>query len=245
LTRAKHYRTAWPLALALGLALALLGCQAERIEVVACASSADCSPPQTCRELACVDDGALRIDDFEDSDPFPLDHDFSVWRAYTYNAGAQYVDFSVGGPGHDSDQAIHLDFEIHDPPNGNLDFGLAGLDSAARNLTADLSAYSTVSFSYRFEPSNPECQGAARMAFGFYCAEQVANFETDVFLSADWQTAQVALASFHEVMWRPATGVPFTECLAKDSALYFEVVPDVNDGECAAGRVSMDTIYFR
>lgn len=234
-------RAALPLVIALGLTL--VGCQAERIEVVGCASSADCSPPQTCRDMACVDDGVRRLDDFEDSDPYPLDEAFSVWRAYTYSA--QYVDFSIAAPGHESDQAIHLDFEIRDPANGVQDYGLAGLDTNARNLSSDLSAYSTVSFSYRFEATNPECKSAARMSFGFYCAEYVANFETDLAQSPSWQTTQLNLADFHEITYRPPTGIPFTQCLAADTALYFEVVPALSDGECGAGRLSIDTIYFR
>lgn len=236
-------RAVLPFAVALGFTP--LGCQAERIEVVGCASSADCSAPQVCREQACVDDGALRIDDFEDTDPYPLADSFSVWRAYTYNAGSQYVDFAVEAPGYQSDSAIHLDFEIHDPANGSQDYGLAGLDTTVRNLTTDLSAFSTVSFSYAFEASQTDCAGAQHMSFGFYCAGYVANFETTVPLSPSWQTAQLPLSDFHEVTWRPPTGVPFTDCLATDTALYFEIVPELGDGECGAGRVSIDSLYFQ
>lgn len=222
-------------------------CDARTVMLVECPAS--CAAQAGCNEPACLtsDENELRLvlDDFEDGDPYPRDTSYNVWHSYTYNAGSQYVDFVVAAPGDSSELAVHLEWEIHDPPNGKPDYGLAGLDTAARRVSANLSAFSEVVFSHSFESSNEPCKAATQLTFGFYCAEHEADYVTQVPLSSGWQVAEVPFSDFREVTWRPPKGIPVTDCLASDTTLYFEVVPELQDGECGTGRLSLDTIFLR
>ena len=222
-------------------------CQARTVAIEDCSTA--CAAEAACNEAACVtsdeNEVGLVLDDFEDGDPYPRDTSYDVWHSYTYNAGPQHVGFVVAAPGSFSETALHLQWDIRDPSNGGPDYGLAGLDTTARGVAKDLSAFSEVVFSHLFENLDEQCKPATDLTFGFYCAEHEADFVTQVPLSPGWQVAEVPFSDFREVTWRPPKGIPVTDCLASDTTLYFEVAPELQDGECGTGRLSLDTILLR
>ena len=114
---------------ALGLCL-FCACQANAIGVL---DEPD-GPTQaeTTGAAAAPATSELVVDDFDDLDDYPLGTAFGVWHTYTFNAGPQFVEFSVDVTGGADGGALRLDSEINDPVNGGPDYGLAGLDTNAR-----------------------------------------------------------------------------------------------------------------
>ncbi len=103
-------------------------CEARTVGLVACEGTAECEAVPACEGLECGDTAndpiGLLIDDFQDGDAYPSEAEYSFWTSYTY-CESQLVDFAVAAPSGTDELAIQLDWEIHDPPNGNPDWCIA------------------------------------------------------------------------------------------------------------------------
>ncbi len=85
----------------------------------------------------------------------------------------------------------------------------------------------------------------SEIGVNFFCERHDADFVIDIPLSSNCQIADVAFSDFHEVTWRPPTGIPLSDCLGANTTLSVGVVPALDDGECSAGRLWLDTIHVR
>ena len=199
----------------------------------------------------------LLVDDFEDANEL-VASGFDVWMAHTYNPGGQYARLLVEEPGHDSLAALYLDWRVQDMPDGQQEFPGAGVETHALNTPVDLTAYSVFSFSQRFERGEStggtgECTTEPLVTVILECdnypgapaldaSGRPPGYEGQVRLSETWATARVSFDELHEPTWRPPTGVPLAGCLSATTALYFQLQTGLADGQCAAGRLALDTI---
>jgi hypothetical protein len=239
----------------------------------------DCSAEEACEDGECTDAAdvapsaskspaaSLPIDDFEDANEFPRDP-FDVWIGHTYNPSGQYGRLRIQEPGRESLAALYFDWRVDDVENGRQEFPGAGLETHVLNGSVDLSTYSRLRFSQRFEPGidaieldDPvglgldACTSERQMTVILECDDypgappldesgRPPGYEAQVRLSPTWTTEQVSFEELYEPTWRPPTGVPLAGCLGATTGLYFQLQTGLVDGQCAAGRLVLDDIVF-
>ena len=186
------------------------------------------------------------MDDFEDADNQPTSELFAEWLHYSYNPSLQPVNHSIQGPGHNSNFGLLLDWVVTDEPDGNVNGTGAGVVSRAANDYVDLSGYTRLVFSHLYQAAGVgDCISTPRFRVGFGCREYGAAFEATVEAGSDWTTTNLVFAAFYEPGFLPSTGVPVEECLAFTDGLNFATADPLDDGQCAAGLLWLDSIAFR
>ena len=187
----------------------------------------------------------LLLDDFEDLDPYPRDSRFAVWQHYSYNPSGQDVFSWSEGPGDASQVSMHLEWRVRDEANGMLDYPGAGLRTGASNVFVDLSQYTQLVLSHRYEAVEGECKPSTAFKVAVFCGEFNTDYAVSVPVSSDWSTAVLPLSSFREPEYLPASGVSLEECLRVADGINFTSEAELADGECAAGRLLLDTISLQ
>ena len=146
----------------------------------------------------------LVVDDFEDGDIVPRDARFQTWESYSWSPGGQDVYYRVGTPAFNSNYSLHLRWSLLDVADGTTMYTGGGLRSLAANGVVDLSSYTRVVFSHRFEASGGDagsCKTVSEFTFSFGCQEFGLAYRIVVPLSDSWTT--VTLPCSPRPAWRP------------------------------------------
>jgi hypothetical protein len=190
----------------------------------------------------------LVVDDFEDGDIVPRDARFQTWESYSWSPGGQDVYYRVGSPAFNSNYSLHLRWSLLDVADGTTMYTGGGLRSLATNGVVDLSRYTRVVFSHRFEASGGDagaCKTVSDFTVSFGCQELGLAYQVVVPLSDSWTTVTLPLADFAIPDYLTDRGLPMSDCLALVDGISFGVGGWLVDGECSNGILSLDYIYFR
>jgi hypothetical protein len=187
----------------------------------------------------------LLLDDFEDGDAFPADPRFGVWQFFSFNPPGQSVSSRPDGAGDHSNGGIDLQWSVQDVANGVPEYPGAGLRSVVENVYVDLSQYSRIVLSHRYDPATDGCQGVTSYTIEFICSELETSYVASVPVSPNWLATSVPLSTFAEPTYQPATGASLADCLGLVDILQFSVQPPIMDGQCGSGTLSLDNISLR
>jgi predicted Ser/Thr protein kinase len=94
---------------------------------------------------------ALFVDDFEDGDLNPRDRQFARWQRYVYNTSPERVAIFTDDPGTGSNFSLRLAWMVLDEANGKLDGVGAAVRAMARHDSVDLSRYSRLIVTQRYD----------------------------------------------------------------------------------------------
>jgi hypothetical protein len=207
-----------------------------------------------CFDVHDADPGILLIDNFDDGDYLPYDPSFGNWQCNTFNPNNQV--YSCGRDvGYNSPYSLQLKFTLTDPLDGALEHGGASLLTQAF-APQDLSRFSEFVFSVEVESGVPSVPSDATLYVALYCAGLQPDAGADssaapgVFQSVpfdnSWRTRTLSLANFAAPIW-PAPALPGgpAACLKQVNAIWFQMSPDLPDGQSAMGQLNVDNIYLR
>jgi hypothetical protein len=202
--------------------------------------------------------GRFLIDDFEDGDPLPKATAlFGQWRCFTFNPfmgqdPAQSVNCDLERPGDASGYALFASFSLHDSPNGQQEFGGAGLVTATSTIV-DFNGYQNLVFSLRVDFGNLPTTSYAYISLD--CDSVMAErpkqtedqfqLEYQIAATDSWTTYSVSLSKFVQPDWeknRFANG-PQT-CLAAVDSINFQVQGQLLDGQSGHGVIHLDDVYL-
>lgn len=186
----------------------------------------------------------LVVDDFEDGDSLPRDERFAVWQHYSWSPAGQNVYSWVEAPGDDSNASMHLRWELQDVADGVTMYTGGGLRTIASNAIVDLSRYSRVVLSHRFEASG-SCKPVLAFQVALGCPELETAYVLRVPVSPSWITVSLPFADFAIPDYITDRGLSMAACLAVADGISFGIGSDLVDGECSTGVLSLDSISFR
>jgi hypothetical protein len=215
---------------------------------------------QACFDVHQGDPGDRRfvIDDFEDGDPLPKATPlFGQWHCFTFNPfmgqdPAHSVNCDLERPGDASGYALFASFTLHDPPNGQQEFGGAGLVTTTDTMV-NFNGYQNLVFSLRVDFGNLPTASFAYITLDCYSvmAERPKQsgdqfgLEYHIVATDSWTDYSIALSKFVQPEWqknRLANG-PQT-CLAAIDSVNFEVQGQLADGQSGHGVIHLDDVYL-
>jgi hypothetical protein len=181
------------------------------------------------------------IDTFEDGTMQPTDARFNRWASTVFNTDIGDRQYRVTSPGHDSDFALMLSWDVTDMPNGVQEYPGALIRTQALG-SIDLTRYTTLSFSFRVDqgPYAP----LPSINIGITCYELRTEVGIAQIVESGWQTVDLPLQSFVEPTWN-FTGIKLADCLSRADEFLFGSTYNLKDGERAAATLLLDDITFR
>jgi hypothetical protein len=186
----------------------------------------------------------LVVDDFEDGDNVPRDSHFAVWEHYSWSPAGQDIYSWVDSPGFNSNHGMHVRWSLLDAPDGVTRYTGGGLRSVAVNKVVDLSKYTRMVFSHRFEAS-ASCKPVPDFGVSIGCPELGVAYQLFVPVSESWTTVVLPFADFEIPDYLVDGGSSLADCLAAVDGFSFSFGSHLLDGECSEGAVWLDDIYFR
>lgn len=216
-------------------------------------SPAPAASPSTLVQAIQPEPVALLVDDFEDGDGVPHQGGLNNWESFTYNPSGRALDLNLG-EGRASQGSLEMPWRVEDTQNGQLDHPGAGVRSVANPGPIDLSSYSRLVFSHRFQAGSSvqvQCKKARTLIFQVTCRrlrqDYLPQFELSVPMSPTWAASVLPFSDLRETSATSPRATPVSACLAMADGVSFRVdaPPDVHDGECHSGTLWLDDIAFR
>jgi eukaryotic-like serine/threonine-protein kinase len=186
----------------------------------------------------------ILVDDFEDGDKAPSDPRFARWQFFTWNPQEQQVASWLEGPGDGSNLARHLQWYLVDTPNGKVEYTGAGIRTLASNVYIDLSRYTRIVFSHRYQALG-DCKPSTRVGVSFGCPEYRTAYQAVLPASEEWVTVSVPFRDFEVPEYLQPAGASQDVCLTVVDGLSFGAFADLEDGECSSGIFSFDSVSLR
>jgi hypothetical protein len=191
----------------------------------------------------------LLIDDFEDGDVRPSSSAFAAWRCTTYNPGPGFQPVQCGPAeeGFDSPHGYSLWAELHDLPNGVLEYPGASLFAPTPVETwFDASPYEMLRFSAKLTLGGALAGEDGAVSVTLSCdGESSTPISVDslALLSAEWQRVGLRLADFAQPDWQ-SERVDNAICVTQISGLSFDF-GGPEDGQTGTGTLLVDDVYLQ
>lgn len=192
---------------------------------------------------------ALLIDDFEDGDVRPSSAAFAAWRCTTYNPGPglQPVKCGPAAEGFDSPHGYSLWAELHDEPNGALEYPGASLFAPTPAATLfDASPYEMLRFSAKLTLDGALAGEGSSVSVTLSCdgaSGGPRSMDNLALVSADWQHVGLRLADFAQPDWE-SERIDSATCATQISGLSFDF-GGLGDGQTGTGTLLVDDVYLQ
>lgn len=237
------------------------GCDARGIEGVQCGSDTDCEMGGRCADYVCVPSptapveqssslalqpnapqGGSLLDDFEQPNGVPRDSRFGRWFAGVFSSEeckqsrTGEVDTAL------VDGRLDFSWKVSDRLDGIDCYPAAGVATEPYAATVDLSGYGGIRFDVRHRRGDTSCVAAERLVISVGCEPTL--FERVFLAPADWQTVSVPWTDFVQPDWAPDASVTIDACIRRGENVQVMPVPNLLDGQCQAGVISIESIWF-
>lgn len=214
--------------------------RSKRVLLLAACAAAACEPVDD--RVLTVKPEPIVLSNFEDLSDQPLDPRFTPWEYTVYNTDIRAAEAYIVMPGHDSNWSLRLQWEFTNPPNGRPDYP-GTLERTQMPGSINLRPYTRFVFSHRYEDTGT-CVTLGNLTVNVQCRELESAFRINVPASGTWQTTSVQLADFTEAFYI-AKGVLWEDCFRRADEVTITAQPNLQDGQCSAGALSLDDLSIR
>jgi hypothetical protein len=223
--------------------------------------AAVCFFSTACFEVEQVDvTRRVKVDDFEDGDGLASNESgFGPWWCYSYSTGEGEQPSASCGPsaGFESTVAESLTFSLREMDDA--DYPGASLLVSAAVGTRDLSSFRNLRFAAKFEPGEAAPPDGTRLLSELTCSTAEAQLDEGdpnlsivyhgepiegVELPSDWVSYAIPFAAFRQNQYQTPLS-NHDSCITVVDSIVFRIEPSLmQDGQAAAGTLTIDDVYL-